>query len=79
MRTNYRINSGVRFQMISEDQLQELFEGVLQILAYTGLEVQHEEAGAPVDAEFAKRIGADGYGSNSPAAVDLASQLFGTA
>lgn len=44
MRTNYRMNSGVRFQMLSEDQLQELFEGVLHVLEYTGLEVQHEEA-----------------------------------
>ena len=31
--------------------------------------------GAPVDAEFAKRIGADGYGSNAPAGVDLAKRL----
>lgn len=44
MRTNYRINSGVRFQMLSNDQLQELFEGVLHLLAYTGLEVHHDEA-----------------------------------
>ena len=29
MRTNYRINSGVRFEMLSQDQLQELFDGVL--------------------------------------------------
>ena len=28
--------------------------------------------GAPVDAEFARRIGADGYGSNAPAGADLA-------
>jgi 5-methyltetrahydrofolate--homocysteine methyltransferase len=28
--------------------------------------------GAPVDAEFAERIGADGYGSNAPSGVDLA-------
>ncbi len=28
--------------------------------------------GAPVDGEFAKRIGADGYGSNAPAGADLA-------
>ena len=28
--------------------------------------------GAPVDAEFAKRIGADGYGSNAPSGADLA-------
>lgn len=31
--------------------------------------------GAPVDAEFAKRIGADGYGSNAPAGAELAKQL----
>ena len=33
--------------------------------------------GAPVDAEFARRIGADGYGSNAPSGVDLAKQLVG--
>ncbi len=35
--------------------------------------------GAPVDAEFAKRIGADGYGSNAPAGADLAKQLVAAA
>jgi 5-methyltetrahydrofolate--homocysteine methyltransferase len=35
--------------------------------------------GAPVDAEFADRIGADGYGSNAPAASDLAKRLAGAA
>jgi 5-methyltetrahydrofolate--homocysteine methyltransferase len=35
--------------------------------------------GAPVDAEFARRIGADGYGSNAPAGVDLAKRLVGPA
>jgi len=56
MRTNYRVNSGVRFAMLSKDQLQELFDGVLHVLEYTGLEVHHEEgrdilkkAGAWVD------------------------------
>jgi len=44
MRTNYRSNSGVRFEMLSTDQLQELFEGVLHVLEYTGLDVHHEEA-----------------------------------
>lgn len=44
MRTNYRVNSGVRFEMLSTDQLQELFEGVLHVMEYTGLEVHHEEA-----------------------------------
>ena len=31
--------------------------------------------GAPVDAEFSRRIGADGYGSNAPAGVDLAKRF----
>jgi trimethylamine--corrinoid protein Co-methyltransferase len=44
MRANYRINSGVRFQLLSSDQLQELFEGVLHVLEYTGLDVYHDEA-----------------------------------
>ncbi len=33
--------------------------------------------GAPVDAAFAERIGADGYGSNAASAVDLAKSLVG--
>ena len=33
--------------------------------------------GAPVDAAFAERIGADGYGSNAPNAVELAKRLAG--
>ncbi|RLD11087.1 MAG: trimethylamine methyltransferase [Chloroflexota bacterium] len=44
MRTNYRTNSGVRFQMLSEDQLEELFSGVLHVLENIGLEVKHEKA-----------------------------------
>lgn len=44
MRANYRVNSGVRFEMLSQDQLQELFDGVLHVLEYTGLEVHHEES-----------------------------------
>jgi trimethylamine---corrinoid protein Co-methyltransferase len=58
MRTNYRVNSGVRFQMLSNDQLQELFDGVIHVMQYTGLDVHHEEAreifakaGAWVDGE----------------------------
>jgi 5-methyltetrahydrofolate--homocysteine methyltransferase len=35
--------------------------------------------GAPVDAEFAKRIGADGYGSNAPGGSDLALKFVGEA
>jgi trimethylamine--corrinoid protein Co-methyltransferase len=44
MRTNYQVNSGVRFRMLSDDQLQELFDGVLHVLENTGLEVHHEES-----------------------------------
>ena len=33
--------------------------------------------GAPVDQEFANRIGADGYGANAPASSDLAKKLVG--
>ncbi|MDZ7844130.1 MAG: corrinoid protein [Anaerolineales bacterium] len=33
--------------------------------------------GAPVDQEFAERIGADGYGANAPSSADLAKQLVG--
>ena len=53
MRTNYRINSGVRFSMFSEDQLEELFWGVLHLLEYTGLDVKHEES-----REILKKAGA---------------------
>ncbi len=35
--------------------------------------------GAPVDAAFAERIGADGYGSNAGAGVDLAKKFVGAA
>ncbi|HSJ56812.1 MAG TPA: corrinoid protein [Anaerolineae bacterium] len=35
--------------------------------------------GAPVDAPFAERIGADGYGSNGPAGADLAKKFVGAA
>jgi len=35
--------------------------------------------GAPVDAEFAERIGADGYGSNAPTGSEMAKRLAGAA
>jgi trimethylamine--corrinoid protein Co-methyltransferase len=44
MRTNYRINSGTHFEVLSQDQLQELFASVLHLLEYTGMDVHHEEA-----------------------------------
>ncbi len=61
MRTNYNVNSGVRFQMLTDDQIQELYDGVLHVLEYTGLEVHHEEsleilkqAGAWVDGKLVR-------------------------
>jgi trimethylamine--corrinoid protein Co-methyltransferase len=44
MRANYQVNHGVRFEMFSQDQLQEMFDGVLHVLEHTGLDVYHEEA-----------------------------------
>jgi 5-methyltetrahydrofolate--homocysteine methyltransferase len=35
--------------------------------------------GAPVDAEFAERIGADGYGHNAVSGADVAKKLVGAA
>jgi len=40
-------------------------------------EVKVMVGGAPVDQEFADRIGADGYGANAPASSELAKQLVG--
>ena len=61
MRTNYRVNSGVQFRMLSDDQLEELFNGALHVLEYVGLEVKHErarevleEAGAWVDGDLVR-------------------------
>jgi 5-methyltetrahydrofolate--homocysteine methyltransferase len=42
-------------------------------------EVKVMVGGAPVDAEFAERISADGYGSNGPAGSDLAKKFVGAA
>jgi 5-methyltetrahydrofolate--homocysteine methyltransferase len=42
-------------------------------------EVKIMVGGAPVDAAFAERIGADGYGSNGPAGSDLAKKFVGSA
>ena len=53
----------------------------IQALQEAGLRdtVKVMVGGAPVDAGFAQRIGADGYGSNAPNAVELAKKLVGAA
>src|SRR5512136_2584897 len=78
MRTNYRINSGVRFSMFSQDQLEEMYWGVLHTLEYTGLEVHHEQA-----RDILKRAGAwvDGLRVRIPSylvrrSLDLAPRSF---
>ena len=53
MRTNYQVNSGVRFSMLSQDQLGEMFLGVLHTLEYTGVKVENEQA-----REILKKAGA---------------------
>ena len=78
MRTNYQVNSGVRFRMLSDDQLQELVDGVLHVLEYTGLDVYHEES-----REILKEAGAwvDGIRVRIPSylvrkSLDLAPRSF---
>jgi 5-methyltetrahydrofolate--homocysteine methyltransferase len=53
----------------------------IKAIEETGLrdQVKIMVGGAPVDAAFAERISADGYGSNGPAGSDLAKKLVGAA
>jgi 5-methyltetrahydrofolate--homocysteine methyltransferase len=53
----------------------------IKAIEETGLrdQVKIMVGGAPVDAAFAERIGADGYGSNAPAGADLAKKFVGAA
>jgi trimethylamine--corrinoid protein Co-methyltransferase len=44
MRANYKVNSGVRFRVLSDDQLEEIKSSVLHVLEVTGLEVHHDQA-----------------------------------
>ena len=78
MRTNYKVNSGTRFRMLSDDQLEELFNGVLHVLENTGLEVHHEES-----REILMKIGAwvDGLRVRLPSylvkrSLDMAPRSF---
>ena len=78
MRGNYTVNSGVRFRMLTDDQLEELYNGVLHVLEYTGLEVHHDQA-----REILKEAGAwvDGLRVRIPSylvkkSLDLAPRSF---
>ena len=43
MRVNYRASQGIGFRLLSEDQLQVLFEAATHVLEHVGMEVRHEE------------------------------------
>lgn len=68
--------------------LSALLTTTMRVMGYTikalqeaGLrdQVKVMVGGAPVDHDFAMKIGADGYGSNAPAGADLAKKLVGAA
>ena len=68
--------------------LSALLTTTMRVMGYTikaleeaGLrdQVKVMVGGAPVDNDFAMKIGADGYGSNAPAGADLAKKLVGAA
>ena len=44
MRVNYQTNATVQFQVLSEDQRQEIFRAALHVLEHTGIEVHNDEA-----------------------------------
>jgi trimethylamine--corrinoid protein Co-methyltransferase len=44
MRVNCRTNSSVQFQVLSDDQKQEIFRAALEVLEHTGVEVHNDEA-----------------------------------
>lgn len=44
MRVNYQANATTQFQILSEDQKQEIFQAALRILRHTGVVVHEEEA-----------------------------------
>ncbi len=44
MRVNYQTNATVQFQVLSDDQRQEIFHAALHVLEHTGVEVHNDEA-----------------------------------
>ena len=43
-RTNQIVNQTARFSILSEDQKQRIFEGMIETLRNTGVHLHHEEA-----------------------------------
>lgn len=44
MRVNYRTNASTQFRVLSDDQLEEIFQAALRVMGGIGLEVHNEEA-----------------------------------
>lgn len=44
MRVNYQTNASVQFQVLSDDQRQQVFRAALRVLEHTGVEVHNDEA-----------------------------------
>jgi trimethylamine--corrinoid protein Co-methyltransferase len=44
MRVNYRVNATPVFRILSDDQIEEIYHGALEVLERTGVRVYHEEA-----------------------------------
>lgn len=44
MRVNYQTNAGTQFRLLSDDQLEEMFQAALKVLEEIGLDVHNEEA-----------------------------------
>jgi trimethylamine--corrinoid protein Co-methyltransferase len=53
MRVNYQTNVTVQFQVLTDDQRQEIFRAALHVLEHTGIEVHNDEALAVLKAQGA--------------------------
>ncbi len=53
MRVNYQTNASVQFEILTDDQKEEVFRAALQVLEQTGVEVYNDEARAVLKAQGA--------------------------
>ena len=51
----------------------------IELLRGADIDAKFIVGGAPVNQEYAERIGADGYGSDAPGAVQLVKDLLASA